>query len=66
MPRFGYFRDWVQKITKNEGSLDNFSRAYEYYGFTYSKQQKGITYREWAPNAQEAYLIGDFSIVVCL
>lgn len=28
-------------------------------GFT--KTDKGITYREWAPAAQQAYLFGDFN-----
>lgn len=28
-------------------------------GFT--KNDKGITYREWAPAAQQAYLFGDFN-----
>ena len=31
------------------------------FGFNVDKQNN-ITYREWAPNAVEAYLIGDFSM----
>lgn len=41
--------------------MDKFSRGYEYFGFNYSKQDKGIYYREWAQNATAAFLIGDFN-----
>ena len=27
--------------------------------------ENNVTYREWAPNATEAYLIGDFSRCQC-
>ena len=59
--RHAYFQQWLDKINKNEGSLDKFSRGYQHFGFTYSKDRSAIVYREWAPNAHEAYLIGDFS-----
>jgi 1,4-alpha-glucan branching enzyme len=43
-------------------TLDEFSRGYEKFGFTCENGKGQITtYREWAPNAKEAYLIGDFS-----
>lgn len=40
--------------------MEKFSRGYEHYGFTFS-ENGDITYREWAPNAQQAFLIGDFN-----
>jgi len=46
-------------IDANEGGLEKFSRGYELYGFT--KSVSGITYREWAPGAQQAALVGDFN-----
>jgi 1,4-alpha-glucan branching enzyme len=41
--------------------LNEFTKAYEYFGFNYSEKDGGIYYREWAPGAKEAFLIGDFS-----
>lgn len=49
----------LKKIEECEGSLDAFSRGYEQFGFTI--EADGIRYREWAPGAIEASLIGDFS-----
>jgi len=46
-------------IDANEGGLEKFSRGYEKMGFT--RDARGITYREWAPAAQQAYLFGDFN-----
>lgn len=40
--------------------MEKFSRGYENFGFTVAKDGT-ITYREWAPNALRAYLIGDFN-----
>jgi len=51
-------------------SLDTFTRGYEYYGFTRgygpldtttNTRPLGIWYREWAPGALEAWLVGDFN-----
>ena len=39
--------------------MEQFSRGYERFGLT--KQQDGLTYREWAPGAKVVHLIGDFS-----
>ncbi|XP_077235855.1 1,4-alpha-glucan-branching enzyme 1, chloroplastic/amyloplastic isoform X2 [Tasmannia lanceolata] len=46
-------------IDKYEGGLDAFSRGYEKFGF--NRSATGITYREWAPGAKSAALIGDFN-----
>ncbi|XLR62622.1 hypothetical protein S83_013294 [Arachis hypogaea] len=48
-----------EDIDKHEGGLDPFSRGYENFGFRQSVI--GITYREWAPGAKSAVLIGDFN-----
>ncbi|CAN9367810.1 unnamed protein product [Alternaria alternata] len=68
--RFSKAQKWIQTIEETEGGLDKFSRAssmhastsagYEKFGF--NVQSNGdVVYREWAPNALRAYLIGDFN-----
>lgn len=49
----------IDSIEQHEGGLDAFTKGYEQFGFNLRKD--GIDYCEWAPNAREAYLIGDFS-----
>jgi hypothetical protein len=58
--RFGLVESWIKKINENEGGLDKFSKGYEKFGFNVNANGD-ITYREWAPNAVRAYLVGDFS-----
>jgi 1,4-alpha-glucan branching enzyme len=59
--RYKKAQDWIQKIEDTEGGLDQFSKGTEKFGFNVDKQNN-ITYREWAPNATQAFLIGEFSI----
>ena len=40
-------------------TLSDFANAHHYYGF--HKTKTGWIYREWAPNADGLYLIGDFN-----
>lgn len=47
------------EIVKNEGSLEAFAKGYERLGFT--REAGATVYREWAPAAQAAALIGDFN-----
>lgn len=54
------YEQWVETINKHEGGFDKFSKGYERYGFIVEKNGD-ITYREWAPNALTANLVGDFS-----
>ncbi|KAK4505049.1 hypothetical protein PRZ48_003012 [Zasmidium cellare] len=58
--RFSKAQNWLKTIEKTEGGLEKFSRGYEKFGFQVS-QDNTITYREWAPFALRAYLIGDFN-----
>lgn len=51
------YQDRLAQLIESEGSLDKFSKRS--LGFTVSG--KWITYREWAPNAVFAALVGDFS-----
>ncbi|KAL7652620.1 alpha-1,4-glucan branching enzyme [Aspergillus niger] len=58
--RFQFVESWVKTINETEGGLDKFSRGYERYGINVNANGD-ITYREWAPNAVEAELVGDFN-----
>ncbi|KAJ9604641.1 alpha-1,4-glucan branching enzyme [Cladophialophora chaetospira] len=58
--RFAKAQDWIKKIDQTEGGLEKFSRGYEEFGFTFASDGS-IRYREWAPNAEQAFLIGDFN-----
>lgn len=40
--------------------MEKFTRGYEKFGFNVTPDGT-IVYREWAPNALRAYLIGDFN-----
>ncbi|KAB1221286.1 1,4-alpha-glucan-branching enzyme 1, chloroplastic/amyloplastic [Morella rubra] len=57
--RYGQYKRIRDAIDKCEGGLEAFSRGYEKFGFT--RSATGIMYREWAPGAKSAALIGDFN-----
>ena len=59
--RFSRAQKWIKTIDETEGGLDKFSKGFEKFGFVVH-ENGDITYREWAPNALRAYLIGDFSM----
>ena len=58
--RYSKAQEWIYKIDETEGGLNRFSKGFNKFGFNVDAQNN-IHYREWAPNAQQAYLIGDFS-----
>ncbi|CAN4123087.1 unnamed protein product [Withania somnifera] len=51
--------DQKKLIEKYEGALEEFSLGYLKFGF--NKEEGCVVYREWAPSAQEAEVIGDFN-----
>ncbi|KAK4833753.1 hypothetical protein QYF36_010671 [Acer negundo] len=57
--RYRQYKRLREEIDKYEGGLEAFSRGYEKLGFI--RSDAGITYREWAPGAKSASLIGDFN-----
>lgn len=48
-------------IENEFGSILEFANFHQYYGVHYEPIRKGWTYREWAPAAQQLYLMGDFN-----
>ncbi|KAJ2676181.1 alpha-1,4-glucan branching enzyme [Coemansia spiralis] len=57
--RFAHFKRWVRDIELHEGGIDKYSRGYEIFGLHITPE--GVRYREWAPGAKEASLVGDFN-----
>lgn len=51
-------------LGSSKKTLKEFASGHNYYGLHRTKE--GWIFREWAPNAQEIYLIGDFSNWECL
>ncbi|BFZ65057.1 alpha-1,4-glucan branching enzyme [Saitoella coloradoensis] len=58
--RYDECQKWIKNIDQSEGGLEKFSRGYEKFGFIV-KPDGTVIYREWAPGAKEASLIGDFN-----
>ncbi|KAG8898561.1 alpha-1,4-glucan branching enzyme [Tulasnella sp. 403] len=58
--RWELYTKWKATIDSTEGGYDAFSKGYEKFGI-HAAEDGTITYREWAPNAVEAALIGDFN-----
>ncbi len=59
--RFERYKYALKQIEDAEGSLLNFAKGHYYYGINFSTDKNGWTYREWAPNAEQLYLTGDFN-----
>ena len=57
--RAAHARDRAAELTGGEGSLADWASAHEYFGLHRTK--RGWVFREWAPNATEMWLVGDFS-----
>ncbi|GAB6981765.1 alpha amylase C-terminal domain-containing protein [Prevotella dentasini] len=50
----------LEQLTQNgRQSLADFASGYDYYGL--HKSETGWVFREWAPNATDIYLVGDFN-----
>jgi 1,4-alpha-glucan branching enzyme len=57
--RMRRYTDQKKLFEKHEGGLAEFSKGYLKFGF--NRREGSIVYREWAPAALEAQLIGDFN-----
>lgn len=58
--RYSKTQSWIKTIDATEGGLEQFSKGYNTYGINVDANNN-ITYREWAPNATQAFVIGDFN-----
>ena len=54
------FSETIGKIEDFEGGINAFTLGHLRLGFNTTANGR-IVYREWAPNATQAFLIGDFS-----
>jgi 1,4-alpha-glucan branching enzyme len=58
--RHQYAVEKMKELTRNgKIKLSDFATGYLYFGL--HRTDKGWTFREWAPNATDIYLIGDFT-----
>ncbi len=58
--RHDYALSKAKQLTNNfQETLSSFASGYLYFGL--HQTQRGWVFREWAPNATEIYLIGDFN-----
>lgn len=62
MRSYEHLSKMLSMIDKGCGGLESFSRGFETRGLV-PHPDGTITYKEWAPGASEAYLIGDFSML---
>ncbi|XP_064635389.1 1,4-alpha-glucan-branching enzyme-like [Lineus longissimus] len=58
--RYGCMESMWSDIEKNEGSVDNFTKGYEFFGY-HRTDDGGVVWREWAPGADGVFLFGDFN-----
>jgi len=57
--RRAFFQENIKLIKAKWGSLKNYASGYKEFGLHYYNKQWVFT--EWAPNAKEIYLVGNFS-----
>ena len=57
--RMSAYHDTKKRILPNGGTLNEFSNAHEYFGIHHV--DGGWVYREWAPEAHQLYLEGEFN-----
>ncbi|KAI9318529.1 1,4-alpha-glucan-branching enzyme GBE1 [Dichotomocladium elegans] len=57
--RYSHYKRFENQI-EEAGGYDKFTQGYKYFGFNVGSDGT-ITYREWAPNAETASLVGDFN-----
>jgi 1,4-alpha-glucan branching enzyme len=59
--RYRRFTATLNEIKANWKSLGRFADAYLYFGLHHDPKSKAWVYREWAPQALDLYLFGDFN-----
>jgi 1,4-alpha-glucan branching enzyme len=59
--RYALYQKWIKTFADSEGGLENFSLGFNKMGFQVDQKTGDITYREYAPSVNQAFLIGDFN-----
>ena len=59
--RLERYKKALKEIEGAAGSLLDFANGHHYYGINMNAEKNGWYYREWAPNASQLYLTGDFN-----
>jgi 1,4-alpha-glucan branching enzyme len=61
--RYAHYKYALSKLDKTGGLLGEVSQGHHYFGFNRGELfgKQGVWYREWAPNALQLRLIGDFN-----
>ena len=57
--RINRYKEKKAQLLNGKRKLKSIANFHEYYGFHRNRQ--GFVYREWAPNADEVFLSGDFN-----
>ena len=57
--RMQLYRDTKQRLLPDGNTLNDFANAHDYFGIHHV--DGGWVYREWAPNAYQLYLTGEFN-----
>ena len=50
----------IKELTNGEKTISDFASGYLYFGLHHINN-KGWTFREWAPNAAKIFIVGDFN-----
>lgn len=58
--RYGNFEDFLQRMEKVEGGIGKMAQGYNYFG-CHVLEDNTFVMREWAPGAQEMWVMGDFN-----
>ncbi len=61
LDRYNRYRNRLKELEDTFGSIQKFADGYRYFGINYDSKRKGFVYREWAPEAYNLYLTGDFN-----
>jgi len=59
--RYLRFKNRLNALEQNYGSLLAFAQADKLFGFNYDTVRKGWWFREWAPAASQLFIMGDFN-----
>lgn len=57
--RMSLYHSTKERLMPEGGSLNDFANAHMYFGI--HRVRGGWVYREWAPNAEKLFLVGDFN-----